>query len=91
MKPPSEFLRYTEFFDQEVVHHYPSEPERLRAAAEALSPHEAEVVKGYFDALTIGRYTSDELREVWNASRSEWYIIEGDMIAGFKFMRSFFD
>ncbi|MBI1867710.1 MAG: hypothetical protein HYS06_05385 [Methylocystis sp.] len=89
MHPPEAFLTYSALFHQDVFVIYPSLEEAFRHASDYLTKEQVASVKAYLDELISGRYTNEELLEIWEKSKSEIYVTRGNMIDFFRQARSY--
>lgn len=90
MNVPEAFLTFSGLLHQDVLVLYPSWQEAVRRTRDFLTTEQLESVRGFLDQLVSGDYGSEQLREVWLSSKSDFYV-EGNMVEFFKVLRSCLD
>jgi hypothetical protein len=74
MKVPREFIDLTNRFYQGSLRDAATEQEWVRNAARYLKPDERRVIRDFLDKLLNGGYDEGELQNIWNNSRSDYYL-----------------
>jgi len=89
---PVQFQNIFAFFGQHMTYSYTKIEDMAHDAIISRNLKGNEEVKAYFDDLTSGKYTAEQLQNLWRSSRSEIYFSNGDQVLTFlKLMRSMMD
>lgn len=81
ISPPEEFKKVCRNLVQGLE--ASSEEELILVSLLGIEPHERPVIKAYLDELLSGRYTPDQLKDVWWSMPADLVFHEGEDVAAF--------
>ncbi|MCG8360050.1 MAG: hypothetical protein MI920_31175 [Kiloniellales bacterium] len=80
MHVPAEFLVFSSGFHQDVFELHSSVEEILGHALELLTEEERIKLKSFIRILIDSNLTDEQILELWNNSRSDFYAVNGGQI-----------
>lgn len=84
-----EFKHICRLFHQDFPIDVTEDIEMIREAVRALEPDRRRALRSYLDDLLSGRYTDDELQDIWFASPADVYFPEpGELQKVLRLLRS---
>jgi hypothetical protein len=72
--PPDSFVRFSEWFHQDILYEYPSFDDAVSGDIARLDARSAAELNGYLGELLASDASDEELRKLWSECGAQWSV-----------------